>query len=165
MDYFRHGFIQPIKPLKLFDAVEIEEAFRFMQKGQHIGKIVVSMPQYQEELPTALTPQQLVLRPDGLYLLVGGLGGLGRSVSTWMVENGARHFVYLGRSAGMSEDDKAFFDELRSLGCTVDAVAGSVSKLEDVKKAVSRSTRPLAGVIQMSMILRVSLPHEHKSWT
>ena len=155
MDYCGQGFIQPIKPVKLFEAAQIEEAFRFMQKGQHIGKIVVSMPQHQEELPTASNPQQLTLRPDVSYLLVGGLGGLGKSVSTWMVENGARNLVYLGRSAGMSEDDKIFFEELRSLGCTVDTVVGSVSKLEDVKKFVSRSTLPVAGVIQMSMVLRV----------
>ena len=157
MDYCGQGFIKPIKPLKLFEAAHIEEAFRFMQKGQHIGKIVVSMPGDQKELPTSSTPQQLTLRPDVSYLLVGGLGGLGKSISTWMVENGARHITYLGRSAGMSEDDKKFFKELRSLGCTVETVIGSVSKLEDVKKAVHGGTIPVAGVIQMSMVLRVRL--------
>ena len=74
-----------------------------------------------------------------------------------MVENGARHIIYLGRSAGKSEDDKNLFKELRSLGCTVETVIGSVSKLEDVKKAVHGRTIPVAGVIQMSMVLRVRL--------
>ena len=155
MDYCSQGFIKPIKPLKLFDAAHIEEAFRFMQKGQHIGKIVVSMPGDQKELPTSLIPQQLTLRPDVSYLLVVGLGGLGKSISTWMVENGARHIIYLGLSAGMSEDDQKFFKELRSLGCTVETVIGSVSKLEDVMKAIHGGAIPVAGVIQMSMVLRV----------
>ena len=53
MGYCGQGFIKPIKPLQLFEATHIEEAFRFMQKGQHIGKIVVSMPQDQKELPTS----------------------------------------------------------------------------------------------------------------
>ena len=157
MHYCGKGFIKPIKPLKLFEAAHIEEVFRFMQKGQHIGKIVVSMPQDQKELPTSLTPQQLTLRLDVSYLLVGGLGGLGKSISTWMVANGARHIIYLGRSAGMSEDDKNFFKELRSLGCTVETVIGSVSKLEVVKKAIHGRTIPVVGVIQISMVLRVRL--------
>ena len=151
------GFIKPIKPLKLFEAAHIEGVIRLMQKGQHIGKIVVSMPQDQKELPTSLTLKQLTLRPDVSYLLVGGLGGLGKSISTWMVENGARHIIYLGRSTGMSEDDKNFFKELQSLGCTLETVIGSVSKLEDVQKAVHRRTIPVVGVIQMSMVLRVRL--------
>ena len=157
MDYCGQGFIKPIRPMKLFEAAHIEAAFRFMRKGQHIGKIIVSMPQDQTELPTSLTPRQLTLRPDVSYLLVGGLGGLGKSTSTWMVENGARHIIYLDRSAGISEDNKKFFKELRSLGCTVKTVIGSVSKLEDVKKAVHGGTIPVAGVIQVSMVLRVRL--------
>ena len=80
-----------------------------------------------------------------------------KSLSTWMVENGARHIIYLDRSAGMSGDDRKFFKELRSLGCTVETVIGSVSKLEDVKKAVHGGTIPVAGVIQMSMMLMVRL--------
>jgi KR domain len=35
---------------------------------------------------------------DVAYLLVGCLGGLGRSLTTFMMERGARDFVFLSRS-------------------------------------------------------------------
>ena len=38
-------------------------------------------------------------RPDGSYLLTGGLGGLGLTVAGWMVANGARRLILLGRTS------------------------------------------------------------------
>lgn len=128
-----------------------------MQKGQHIGKIVVKMPEDPNDLPVARAQRKLTLSSEVSYLLVGGLGGLGRAVSTWMVENGARHLVYLSRSAGRSSRDKAFFQELEVQGCNITAVAGSVANLNDVERAVAMCSRPIAGVIQMSMVLRVRI--------
>ena len=127
-----------------------------MQTGSHIGKIVVEMPDDPAGLPVAKSLKAFSLSPDASYLLVGGLGGLGRAVTTWMVENGARNFVFLSRSAGKSNADKAFLQELEVQNCNIAVVAGSVANLDDVKQAVAVCSRPLAGVIQMSMVLRVS---------
>lgn len=126
-----------------------------MQKGSHIGKIVVSIPESPDTLPTTAKQQRLALRPDASYLLVGGLGGLGRAVSTWLVENGARNLVYLSRSAGQSTQDQLFFLELEAQGCSVQAFPGSVSALSDVERAVQGARSPIAGILQMSMVLRV----------
>ena len=156
MDYYRQGLVWPIKPVKVFEAFSIEDAFRYMQKGQHIGKIMVKMPEDSAELPAALVKHTLVLRSDVSYLLVGGLGGLGKSISTWMVEHGARSLIYLSRSAEDSRHE-AFLSELRAQGCFVQLSAGSVSSLSDVKKVVKSASRPIAGVIQMSMFLKVQI--------
>lgn len=164
--YYRQGEIEPIRPVRVFEARRIGEAFRYMQKGQHIGKIVVKMPEDPDELPMARAQRKFALSSEASYLLVGGLGGLGRAVSTWMVENGARHLVYLSRSAGRSSGDKAFFQELEVQGCTITAVAGSVANLDDVERAVAMCSRPIAGVIQMSMVLRdrAVLQLTHEDW-
>src|SRR5215208_3608922 len=37
-------------------------------------------------------------RADGSYLITGGLGGLGMEVARWMVGQGARRLVLLGRT-------------------------------------------------------------------
>jgi NAD(P)-dependent dehydrogenase (short-subunit alcohol dehydrogenase family) len=90
------------------------------------------------------------------YLLVGGLGGLGRAIAVWMVEPGARHLVFLSPSAGARPIHNELIHELESMGCSVQLVRGSVSDLEDVKKAVAAAIvmAPLKGVYQMSMVLR-----------
>jgi acyl transferase domain-containing protein len=48
-------------------------------------------------MPRAATPARW--RVDASYLITGGLGGLGLRVARWMVEQGARRLVLLGRSA------------------------------------------------------------------
>jgi hypothetical protein len=141
--------------MKLFKGTQIVDAFRYMQKGQHIGKVVVTMPEDPEELEVAPVMEKLTLRSESSYLLVGGLGGLGRAISTWMVEHGARSLIYLSRSAGKSQEDQSFFHELEAQGCSVQCFPGSVTNLDDVKHAVRNAAMPIAGVMQMSMVLRV----------
>ncbi|MEZ4681398.1 MAG: KR domain-containing protein [Caldilineaceae bacterium] len=36
---------------------------------------------------------------DGTYLITGGLGGLGLLTAKWLVNQGARHLLLVGRSA------------------------------------------------------------------
>ena len=159
MDLFRRGLIKPIQPLTLFEASHIEDAFRYMQKGQHIGKIVVRMATHTHQLQSTAKMQSLVLNPDASYILIGGLGGLGQSISSWMVEKGAKHLIFLSRSAGKSNKDQAFISELISQNCSVQVFTGSVANLHDVKNAVENAGRPVAGVLQMSMILKVPTIH------
>ncbi|KAF4981694.1 hypothetical protein FZEAL_2581 [Fusarium zealandicum] len=155
--YYREGHILPITPNKVFDADSVQDAFRYMQRGLHIGKIVISIRASDGELKfdssTATRPKVVKLDESASYLLIGGLGGLGRSVSRWMVEHGARHLVYLSRSAGSRPGEQAIVRELESMGCHVQLVQGSVSSLDDVSRAIA-STPKLKGILQMSMVLR-----------
>ena len=42
---------------------------------------------------------QICIRPDALYLITGGLGGLGPSIARWLVERGARHLCLCSHRA------------------------------------------------------------------
>lgn len=165
MQYCQSGSISPIRPIKTFPVNQVVEAFREMQKGQHIGKIVVSMPEEPAELEVTPTAQKLALRADASYLLCGGLGGLGRAISNWMVEHGARHLIYLSRSGGESESTQAFIRELEAQGCSVQTFKGDVANPDDVAAAVHQAAMPIAGVLHMSMVLQVrfSKPHNIRS--
>ena len=95
---------------------------------------------------------------EAAYILVGGLGGLGKSIATWMTEHGARNLIFLSRSAGSTEADKSYFYELESMGCSVSPIVGKVQDGIDVHKAIaSANGRPIKGVIQLAMVLKVSL--------
>lgn len=59
-----------------------------MQKGSHIGKVVVSLPQ-SKSLATCTGKEVFSLKQNASYLLVGGLGGLGQAIAVWMAEAGA----------------------------------------------------------------------------
>jgi hypothetical protein len=59
---------------------QVARAFRLLQTGKHMGKVVLSVaPDEQVRvLPRLPTPK---LRADEPYLLVGGVGGLGRCIA------------------------------------------------------------------------------------
>lgn len=81
---YEDGHIHPIRPITSFDAVNVEDAFRYMQQGQHVGKIVIKFPQ-QDALPLAPTVPEPSFKGDSSYLLVGGTGGLRKAIASWMV--------------------------------------------------------------------------------
>jgi len=91
MSMYEQGHIQPVRPITRFAASNIEDAMRFMQKGNHIGKVVITMPETPDELDSPQSHKaRFQVRDDGSYLLVGGLGGIGQAIAVWMAEAGAR---------------------------------------------------------------------------
>lgn len=160
LGYIAAGKLKPIKPVTLFDAIDIHKAFGYMQTGKHMGKVLVKMPDGTSHIPASRNTSSLFsLASDVSYLLVGGLGGLGRAVATWMVEKGARNIVFLSRSAGKNSSSLSFIKELQSQGCSVTAVSGSVDNMQDVQRAVLACNGRIRGVLQMSMVIRVSQNH------
>ncbi|EME79084.1 uncharacterized protein MYCFIDRAFT_166988 [Pseudocercospora fijiensis CIRAD86] len=161
IQHYGQKYINPIQPMKTFPASNVEDAFRYMQKGQHLGKIIVQMRDHNGELrlsndhdPKAGT-DTLRFDPQAAYLLIGGLGGLGRAVASWMVEHGARHLIFMSRSAGQAQSDKDFIAELESIpGCAAQVVRGSVADYDAVQQAMEQATLPIKGILQMSMVLR-----------
>jgi hypothetical protein len=154
-EFQQKGAIRPIRPLRVFEAAQVVDALRYLQTGTHMGKVVIQMTSNAADLPCTAIQTAPSFPSDASYLLVGGLGGIGRAVSTWLVEHGARELVYLSRSAGRSGNDQAFIRELEVQGCRVICVVGTVTDLSDVKRAVSQCTNHLAGVVQMAINLNV----------
>lgn len=66
--------------------------------------------------------------------------------------------IFLSRSAGASETYSHFIAELAGLGCKAIMIRGSVVNGEDVERSMRAATKPLAGVLQASMVLHVSQP-------
>lgn len=157
-EYFEKGYIQPVQPIRTFPATAIGDAFRHMQKGTHIGKFTVRMPDDLQDLPVVARMPTLNLQPDASYFLVGGLGGVGRSIASWFIKHGAQNLVFLSRS-GRSEKVEHFCQEMEVLGCHVRVFKGSVANKDDVREVATKVDKPIRGVIQLSMALQVSLVH------
>ena len=67
-------------------------AFRQFTHAQHVGKIVISIP------PPAPEPHQAPAGASGSWVISGGLGALGALAASWLVGQGQRHLLLLGRS-------------------------------------------------------------------
>ncbi|KAM0254483.1 hypothetical protein ACHAQJ_006765 [Trichoderma viride] len=158
MDSFAKGFLKPIRIDRVFSGSEVLEALRYMQQGKHMGKIVLEIREPSGKLLVdnidATKKSGAELDGAASYLLIGGLGGLGRSISVWMVQHGARNLSFLSRSAGSGQHDADFVREIESMGCTVQLVRGDVTNAQDVSRAIDGVLAPLKGIVQMSMVLR-----------
>jgi len=90
VELYERGEIKAITPITEFEGNDVESAMRFMQKGSHIGKVVVTLPEDASKLNASQsTKRQFALQTDASYLLIGGLGGLGQAIAVWMAEAGA----------------------------------------------------------------------------
>lgn len=94
------GILRPIHPVNVYPMHQVAKAFCLLQTGKHTGKVVLSVDTDEQVkvLPRSPVPK---LKPDASYLIVGGVGGLGRSITHWMVDHGARNLILLSRSAGV----------------------------------------------------------------
>ncbi|KAG6354258.1 hypothetical protein INS49_004863 [Diaporthe citri] len=153
VDQYLEGNFRPILPITTFDAEHTEDAFRFMQKGTHVGKIVIRFPG-DDTLPLTPAVPAPKFRGDVSYLLVGGLGGLGKAIAGWMASYGAKNLMFLSRSAGKSEEDQAFFKELNMMGCSTQYFPCDVADHDEVRNALAQASLPIAGAMQMAMVLR-----------
>jgi NAD(P)-dependent dehydrogenase (short-subunit alcohol dehydrogenase family) len=159
MSFYESRQITPIRPVRSFDAQSIQDAYRYMQQGQHIGKIVVSLRDTHGSVQVGMSartkvPKELQLNHSASYLLVGGLGGLGRSVSRFLVEHGTRRLLFLSRSAGTGPSDVDFVHELQGMGYEVHLIRGSVTNADDVARAIHMARPSLKDIMQCTMVLR-----------
>ncbi|KAF3910565.1 hypothetical protein ABW21_db0202227 [Orbilia brochopaga] len=104
--------------------------------------------------------QSALFDEDSVYIILGGLGGLGLHVCSWMVTNGARHIVCVSRSGSRSTDSKRQIDDInQSYGRDTITVAKADGCDRQAMEVVLNNirnqvpSRPIRGVINMAMVL------------
>ncbi|KAL7906095.1 putative polyketide synthase [Trichoderma velutinum] len=161
--------LTPVHPVTTYPLSDVQEAFKFVETGAHTGKVVLSAGP-DEQVPVVPLSKhataRLRLRPDASYLVVGGVGGIGRSIAHWLVAHGAKNLILLSRSAGNLDlpenkdtNGAMFVQELReSAGCHVKPISCDISLASDLVKALRACADdgfpPVRGVVQGAMLLR-----------
>src|SRR5437762_5499904 len=102
-----------------------------------------------------VTNKPSLFRPDATYLIAGGLGGLGLTVADWMVRQGARYLVLVGRSGASSEADQVI-TTLQEMGAQVVIAKADISEeqeVADLLTTMQTSLPPLRGLIHAAAVL------------
>ena len=147
---FESGIFQPL-PQEVFPASEAEAAVRQMAQARHMGKIVLQT----DDPKLRIVNTKAAIRSDATYLIAGGLGGFGLATARWLVREGARSLVLMGRS-DPAEIAQQTIAGLRSAGAQVTVAKGDVTAVADVRRIVGdiRATLPpLRGVFHAAMVL------------
>ncbi|MBW4632371.1 MAG: thioester reductase domain-containing protein [Iphinoe sp. HA4291-MV1] len=153
MQYFEAKTFHPL-PHRVFPISRVVSAFRYMAQAKHIGKIVVSLQ--ESDVTVAPSSEETVtFRPDGTYLIIGGLSGFGLAVAQWLVEGGARHLVLMSRSGASSSAAQSAVKTLESAGASVVVAKADVSQatqVADVLTDIEQFMPPLRGIIHAATI-------------
>lgn len=158
-DLISKGLARPISPITIFPISDVETAFRTLQSGKTMGKIVV-VPHPDDQVKAVPAKTKQLLLPDSTYIIIGGTGGLGRSITQWMIEKGARHIVLISRSGKATGNVAKLIEEAKLVEARVEVRPCDVSKKEQVDELVNRGISGMPtvrGVIHAAMVLDVSL--------
>lgn len=100
------GVLYPICH-RVFTARQTVDAFRYMQRSQQIGKVVIDLsviPQANTSLiSNPVSEQVLTLKSDASYLVTGGSSGLGLAMVRWLGDRGAKHIIVVSRQGMISQ--------------------------------------------------------------
>ncbi|VAW80207.1 Polyketide synthase modules and related proteins [hydrothermal vent metagenome] len=141
MEWFESGELIAATPTQ-FPINQYDEAFRYMQQAKHTGKIVLQLPEQTEAL---------TLKSNGSYLISGGLGGLGRLVAQWLIEQGAGHVILLSRRPADAQGQK-FVDTFAG---KVSVAVADVANLADLRSVIDTVEQQgeLKGIIHAAGVL------------
>ncbi|MGY0065422.1 type I polyketide synthase [Streptomyces sp. QTS137] len=141
VELFAGGALRPL-PVRVWDVRRAREAFRFMSRARHVGKIVLTMP-----------PRW---NPDGTVLITGGTGGLGRELARHLVSaRGARRLLLVSRRGIEAEGAADLRDELAAAGAVVDITACDMADREAVEALLAGidAAHPLTAVVHAAGVL------------
>lgn len=104
-------------------------------------------------------PTSTMLQRDATYLIIGGTGGIGRSIAKRMVDRGAGHIVLLSRSGNSTPELEQLVSDSRRAGASIYVKACDVADETSVTAVMSEmqsTLPPIKGLIHAAMVLRVS---------
>lgn len=85
--YLVEGHCRAAEPLVSYSLPDLVKALRLLQSGKHTGKLLLNWT-LDVQIPVLRFPVPALRLERGVFLLVGGMGGLGRSIARMLVSHG-----------------------------------------------------------------------------
>ncbi|HEX2925560.1 MAG TPA: SDR family NAD(P)-dependent oxidoreductase, partial [Ruminiclostridium sp.] len=152
-DLLKNGRIKPI-PYQIFDKKYVKDAFRFIQKGKHIGKILLNFSEGQQEVGQKNT-----------VVIAGGSGGIGWEVVKYWAKNHNDFLVILGRRP-QTEEIYEKLNQIREQGKDIvyySVDIGNINELSAVFEQIYAKLPPLKGIVHSAGVISDNLIR-NESW-
>nr|CAH7769735.1 unnamed protein product [Callosobruchus chinensis] len=155
-----------VKPLNrtVFKYNEVEQAFRYMTTGKHMGKVIVQIRDPKEI--TSLPPvknfkgyPRYFCYPEKTYVIIGGLGGFGLELADWLVLRGARKLVLTSRKGVQTGYQRFRIRIWRSYGVLVHISKADVTKRDGCVELIKESNTfgPVHAIFNLAVVLADAL--------
>ena len=165
MDLLAQGILSPL-PCRTFDHTEVKEAFRTMQKAQHMGKIVIrsaalsrerlGWSDNRQEGEQSIQEAMAVL--GGTWLVSGGLGGFGLALARHLAERGVFSLVLASRRGIATPGAEDLVREFADKGVRLEIVACDMADKAAVRDLLAHlesensDLPPLEGIIHTAAV-------------
>lgn len=156
-----NGAVRPL-PATVFTEQQIEQSFRFMATGKHIGKVVLKIREEEKKKVVAHPAPKIVaaiprtyMNPDKSYILVGGLGGFGTELAEWMIKRGAKHLVLTSRSGIRNGFQSLCVRRWRESGVNIAISTVDATTMAGARKLIQDSSKlaPVGGIFNLAAVL------------
>ncbi|XP_057332495.1 fatty acid synthase [Microplitis mediator] len=159
-----NGAVRPL-PATVFSEQQIEQGFRYMASGKHIGKVLLKIRDEetrgiaQPGPKTVAAIPRTYMSPDKSYVLVGGLGGFGLELANWMITRGAKHIVLTSRSGIRTGYQSVCVRRWREMGINIFISTADVTTPQGAEKLIAESSKnvPVGGIFNLAAVLRDAL--------
>ena len=141
--------------LNIYDLSDLDRAFEASIKSPWSTILVHSgHDRVASTVPVYRKPSKL-FSCTGAYIIIGGLGGLGRFVCAWMVENGAKTIYAISRSGLKSKEAQDTYDAINQSGVSLEVLKADACDQKAMAEALGqiRERHPIVGVMNMAMLL------------
>lgn len=147
--------VLPCPPCTHYRLDDATDAIRVMSNASHVGKLLLDIP--RAACSTAVVPpdQVAAFRPDGSYIVTGGLGGLGLFLVEQMAAAGAGRIVLNSRSAP-NQRTMETIDLVRATGADLVVECGDIALAGTADRLVAAATATglaLRGVLHAAAVV------------
>ena len=114
---------------------------------RNVAKIVDHVPIYRRAAH--------MFTGNANYVVIGGLGGLGRFICSWMVENGAKNITVISRSGAGTLEARDAMSAMNASGASIQCIKADACDRNAISEILSRlrSKCPIKGAINLAMTL------------
>ncbi|XP_073960833.1 fatty acid synthase-like isoform X2 [Choristoneura fumiferana] len=153
-----NGAVRPLPAVEYAD-YQLEQAFRYMATGKHIGKVLIRIREEESgghSPPPRLLPAlpRTYMHPAKSYVLVGGLGGFGLELCDWLVKQGARALVLNSRSGVRTGYQAWCIRRWREKGIQVNLSTSDVTTVAGARTLLGEAARaaPVGGIFNLAAV-------------
>lgn len=145
----------PLPEFTQYPLADAANAIRMISGAQHTGKLVLDIPHTGSSRLVVPPSQVRVFRPDGAYIITGGLGGLGLFMAEKMAANGCGRIVLSSRSQP-TDQALEILGRIRATGVDVLVECGDIAESGTAERLVAVATadgHPVRGVLHAAGVI------------
>jgi len=156
----KNGAVRPL-PSTVFSEQQLEQGFRFMATGKHIGKVLLRIRDEEPKKRVPPTPKivaaipRTYMNPEKSYILIGGLGGFGLELANWIIARGAKFIVLVSRSGIRTGYQSLCVRRWRENGVKIFISTADVTTVSGTERLIQESNRlaPVGGIFNLAAVL------------